>query len=516
MSARAPGAAGARAAAVTVPRARAATALRVSLTLLTAPLTPLGALDLTAQELPHPTAMELPDPASPRPDPDGLRVTLPGGLTAYVVPDPTVPLVTVAAFVDVGWADGAPGAAHALAAILRRRGPADLGSDAFQASLRRMAADWRVLLGPEELEVTIDVPAADAPEAIRLLGETLTRPDLASADVVALARGAARPSPSAAASGESGPVLYEGSLDAAVAMFQEHLLEGHRYAPSITPAEAEALEVAKVEELHRSFVRTGNVVLAVSGDIDRAEAVDLVRGAFADLPTGAAPERPAAEALPPLEARVAHIQDVDKLQGWVVMGHALDPVPLEDEAALLVMNYILGGGHFDTRLFGEVRDKRGLANTAGGFPEWRRHGPGSYTLRTYGRPETIPLLVQILQDEAVRIRSEPVSDEEVAVAKGALADGEFAMGFHDGAATARTFAREWLHEGGHEASATFQARVAAVTAAHVQDVATRYLHPDGFRMVVIGPLARIRDHTPLEGEPPLDAFGRVVEGPGGG
>jgi predicted Zn-dependent peptidase len=466
---------------------------------------------LEGQVLTHPLEMGLPDPGSVRPDPERLRESLPGGLVAYIVEDRTVPLVTLSAFVGAGWADGAPGEARALESILRIRGPAGQDPAAFAASLRAMTADYRVVLGPEELEITLDVPADDAPEAIALLARLLQTPDIAQADVAALAMRGARRAPSEAAAGEAGPVLYEGSLDAAVELFNAHLLDGHAYAPTIRAADAASLTAASVTAFHNRFFRGGNIVLAVSGDISRAEATSLLRTAFDGLPSGRAPSRGARQPLPDPEPRVAHFQTVDKLQGWVVMGHALDPVSRDDEAALLVMNYILGGGHFDARLFIEVRDKRGLANTAGGFPEWHRRGPGSYTLRTYGRPETIPLLVKILQDEARRIRSEPVSEEALLVAKGALRDGEFGMWFHNGEATARTFAREWLHDGDHSASATFRARIDGVTAADVQNAARRFLHPDRMRLVVIGPLDRIRQHTPLEGEPPLDAFGRVIE-----
>jgi zinc protease len=374
-----------------------------------------------------------------------------------------------------------------------------------------MTADYRVVLGPEELEITFDVPAADAPEAMTLLARVLRAPALDDADVAALARRTTRPSPAQQAGGESGPVLYQGSLEAAVDLFHAHLLDGHRYAPTLSDADAAALTVTHVRDFHERYFRGTNIVLAVSGDIGRDEATRLLRDAFAGFPGGRAPARTASPPPPPPEARVAHVQPIDKLQGWVVMGHVLEPVARQDEAALLVMNYILGGGHFDARLFIEVRDKRGLANTAGSFPEWRRRGPGSYTLRTYGRPETVPLLIRILQDEVDRIRTQPVTEESLRVAKGALRDGEFAMWFHNGEATARTFARERLHDGDHRGTATFRERIAAVTAADVQAAANRFLHRDRMRMVVIGPLDRIRRHTPLEGEPPLDAFGRIIE-----
>jgi len=185
-------------------------------------------------------------------------------------------------------------------------------------------------------------------------------------------------------------------------------------------------------------------------------------------------------------------------------------VPAADEAALLVMNYILGGGHFDARLFIEVRDKRGLANTAAAVPTYHRSGPGSYTFRTYGRPESVALLVRILQDEIRRIQAEPVSAEQLMVAQGAYAEGEYGMWYHDGEATARALALEWTQFGNHQRSAGFRAAVQAVTIADVQRVAREYLHPDALRLLLIGPLDAIEQATPMEDAPPLSAFGPLT------
>jgi zinc protease len=471
----------------------------------------LAAGAAAAQVTTHPTALPLAGPRSPRPDPAAHRSVL-HGVATYIVEDRTVPLVTLSAFIGSGTADGAPGAAAALAAALRTRGPAHLAPPDFHDALRRMTADFRVVAGAEEIEVSLDVPAADATAAAELLVALLRRPDLEGADVAALVAGGVRRSPSEDARGEAGPVLYEGSLDVAVALLHDDLLGDTRYARTLTPEQAAALAIGDVIEFHRRHVVAGNIALAVSGDVDRTAMERILDGLLRGTPSGRRPARPARAPAPAPTPRTAHLYPADKLQAWVVLGHALDPVSAEDEPALRVMNYILGGGHFDARLFIEVRDKRGLANTAGGFPEWRRHGPGTYTLRTYGRPEAIPLLVHILEREVHRIRTERVSDEELRVARGALIHGEFAMDYHDGQATARSLAREWLYEGGHDRSARFAARVAAVTADDVMRAANRYLHPDRFRMVIVGPLDAIAAARRLEDEPPLEAFGLLRRG----
>jgi zinc protease len=187
-------------------------------------------------------------------------------------------------------------------------------------------------------------------------------------------------------------------------------------------------------------------------------------------------------------------------------------VPARDRAALDVMNYILGGGHFDTRLFRELRDKRGLANTGGGFPEPNLHGPGSYTFRTYGRPEAITQLIAITLDEIDRIQREPVTADELQIAIGALADGAFAMRYADGYATARSFADEYARNGNHNESMSYPARVREVTAEQVLDVARRYIDPTRLRIVVVGPLDAIEDAGRSGGARRLQEFGSIVRG----
>ncbi|MEQ9169304.1 MAG: insulinase family protein, partial [Fulvivirga sp.] len=173
----------------------------------------------------------------------------------------------------------------------------------------------------------------------------------------------------------------------------------------------------------------------------------------------------------------------DKLQSWYVAGHALPMLTAEEIPALEVMNYILGGGHFDTRLFKETRDLRGLTNDASGFLTFRQYGPGSYDFRTYGRPEVLGQLEEIVLTEANKIRNEEVSDEELMVAQGALADGVFEEQFQNSHKTAATLAAEFNKYQSFERLSAYPDRVRAVTKADVKDAANKYLLPDQFLTV---------------------------------
>jgi zinc protease len=300
-----------------------------------------------------------------------------------------VPLVTVSAFVRVGYADGMFRPTSRAASSRRcAPGPASLAPGEFAAELERMAAEWRVAMGPELTELSTRRAGRGRWQAIELLVSTLRAPRLAALP-------AGRPPSalrSAAATGESGSVLYEGSLQLAVDLFHEWLLGATPYgglAPNAAP-----ISRACAASTTRTF-GPADTVFAIAGDIDAADARARSTDALGGWSGGRAPEPPNGTAARRSAEREIRVYDTDKLQGWVVMGHELPPVPERDRAALDVMNYILGGGHFDTRLFRELRDKRGLANTGGGFPEANLHGPGSYTFRTYGRPEAITQLIAL-------------------------------------------------------------------------------------------------------------------------
>ena len=164
-----------------------------------------------AQDTRHPRKMNLPSSSFMRPDPQDFRVTLDNGLVAYVVEEHQVPLVSLTALVAAGTADDAKeGAAEILNHVFKQAGPAGV---AFRDALQEMVADYRVDMGGEVTKISLNVPTEDAGRALRLLAGLLKAPHISSEAVETLgARSAKKANASEPATGESGAVLYEGSL----------------------------------------------------------------------------------------------------------------------------------------------------------------------------------------------------------------------------------------------------------------------------------------------------------------
>lgn len=463
----------------------------------------LAAAPVAAQDFTHPKAMQLPAAAFQRPAAAHLQLVLDNGLVAYVAEDRRAPLVTINAYIGAGIGHGTPGAAEAMAAALRR-GPAGMTRGAFRDALADMQAEYTVTLGHEETQLSLDVLAEDASAALELMASVIRAPSFESA--------ATGPSASEASGGVDGGIDYASSLQGAIDLFESRLFEGHAFARRAEGSRAEG-SGPKAEALHEDVVRSGNMTLAVAGDIDPVAARQQVRELFAGIAEGGVDSESMFDPLAAMTTRSLVLADVDRDQGWVVIGHELPVIPPEDEAALHVMDYILGAYHLDSRLYRNSRELRGLTNDNSSFLQPGVRGPGSYTFRTYGRPEAVRLLVDVTFRQLALMRNTLVTEDELFVAKGALVDGIYAERYATGLDAANAYAVEWLRSGSHERSASYPARIAAVTAEEVQAAARKYIHPDRMTIAVVGPLDRIRSAPAIEGEAQLEDYGKSVTHP---
>jgi len=437
-----------------------------------------------SQDLTHPLDMGLPDSSYTRPDPAEYQLALDNGLIAYVAEADQVPLVTMSAFIRAGKvSDESQGAAESLADALENSGPSGMSSSDFRSGLKQMTAEYVVDLHDEWMEITLNVPAEDLDQALPLFAGLLRDPAISGENIDRAASGAAPKTSDLG--GESGPALYEGSMVAAVERFYEINYKDHPYGRRPYSNEFDDLTVENVRNFHAKYFVPGNMTIAVAGAIDVDDINDRLVDLFADWASADVPEPKHMPAVNRSRAAL-HYFPSNKLQSWLVIGHDLPPVLLEEQAALDVMNYIVGAVHLNTRLMRETRYKYGYTNDASGFPEDRWYGPGSYTFRSYSRPDVIENIYQNMMGELILVRDEEVTDRELFVAIGALADGTFPVRYLDGYALTRSFALERLRYGNHNRSASYVQRIRAVTKEDVLNAARKYLRPENMQTVLFG------------------------------
>ncbi|HEY7037629.1 MAG TPA: pitrilysin family protein [Methylomirabilota bacterium] len=233
---------------------------------------------------------------------------------------------------------------------------------------------------------------------------------------------------------------------------------------------------------YRRHYVPGGMVLAVSGRVKTADVVAQAGRLFG--PMAAAPVPVAAPPPPPAPAPWREVRIVPGAQAQIVMGTLAPPLTDPDYPAVKVLSTVLGGG-MAGRFFSELRDRAGLAYTTG--TQYPTRVENSYFLAHLGTaPENAGRAETALREQLERVRREPVSEDELRVAK-AYVLGNLAMDRRTNARQAWYLAAYEEDSVGHEFLDRYVGAVRAVTAADVQRVAQRYLAVA--RTVVVQPTA---------------------------
>jgi zinc protease len=195
----------------------------------------------------------------------------------------------------------------------------------------------------------------------------------------------------------------------------------------------------------------------------------------------------------------------------VLIGHAGISGSPEDHAALEVMNYILSGGGFVSRMMKLLRTDTGITSALSGSVEPGRGIVNPYLWRFSGRPETIAQGVRLLLEQIAGMRERGITEEEFQSARTAYIDGLIPASYetaHEVATRLATKALFGLYD--YQAPqylnyyAGDDAQLAALGSLSPDDVnraARKYLDPANIVITVVGPLELIlRNATPAERE----------------
>jgi predicted Zn-dependent peptidase len=227
--------------------------------------------------------------------------------------------------------------------------------------------------------------------------------------------------------------------------------------------------------------------VAVSGDFDRTVMVQALEKLFADWPFPGEVPPPIPTNLKPAAPGV-YVVNKDVPQGRVSI---LLPGVLRDDPdypAILLMNDILGGGGFTSRIMNRVRSDEGLAYSAGSsFPPGIWY-PSTFRAGFQSKSRTVAYATSIVLEEMKRMASSPVTEEELQTAKRSFIES-FPENFNTKSKVAGIFAREEFT--GRFAKAPdfwkgFRERLERVQRDDIQRVATKHLHPERVSILVVG------------------------------
>jgi len=255
----------------------------------------------------------------------------------------------------------------------------------------------------------------------------------------------------------------------------------HRPAEG-SPQTLPAIHREDVVQFYNDFYRPNNVIMAIVGDITEAEARDRLKtyfGAWEKKPVSPPVVPPAV----PLSKPVVKLVDRDLTQANIILGHLGIDRKNPDYYAINVMNYILGGGGFSSRLMKDIRDNQGLAYSIDSHFQANAY-PGSFTVSLQTRNAEAQRAIDGVLSEIRKIRSEPVSDREMEETKAFLI-GSFPLRMDTSAKIANFLAQVEFYDLGLDYADRYPKLIGSVKKADVLRVAQKYLDPDHFALVVV-------------------------------
>jgi zinc protease len=413
------------------------------------------------------------------------RVVSPGGIEAWLVQEKSVPLIAI----DFAFRGGAiqdpadkAGVASMTAALLDE-GAGELDGKAFHQRLEEKAIQLSFSAGRDHFRGALRTLTEHRAEAFALLRLALTAPRF-DAEEIERVRGqvTARLTRETTSPNEMAGKRWWSTA-----------FPSHPYGRPVngTLESVPRIGGGDLKDYARRVFARDNLKVAVVGDIDAESA-----GAFLDLVFGALPEKAALSAVAParLEGLGQRILiELDVPQAVVTFGGPGIARRDPDFMAAYIVNHILGGGSFSSRLYHEVREKRGLAYSVHSSLVWLDHAAmllGGTGTRAERAGETI----SVIEQEIKRLAATGPTEEELARSKSYL-KGSYALGFDTSSKIAGQLVQIQLDELGIDYINRRSDLIDAVTIDDVRRVAKRLLDA-GLLVTVVG---RPHGVTPKEG-----------------
>ena len=446
----------------------------------------LAGLQLSASAAPagsivdHPDKLKFEELNYSPPKPGEFRHALKSGASAYVAENPEVPTLQLTILVRTG-SIYEPVAKAGLAAVtahlMRNGGVEGMTAAEFDEQLALLAGEISVRIDSSQGAVSLFCLSKDADAALALLKKMLREPAF---DQKALDRYRA-------------DLLSEmeqrnASTGAIERREWQFLMYGDHPATTSyrrTQASVESITREDLIAFHETYFFPKNFIFAVSGDLKTKEILAKLDGLVAGWPDRKLELPAIPDQVPQTKPGVYMIAKEDVNQSRIRVGHMGVKRDIPDQYSLMVMNDILGGGGFTSRIVRRVRSDEGLAYSVGSEFDRPVLYPGTFRAFFQTKHATAAFGTQLIVTEIERIRNEPCEAGVVENAKAALIS-DLVNPFSNRNNIVNTFADDEYTGRPDDYWQEYAKNLQAVTPQSVQEVARKYLHPDKLVYLVVG------------------------------
>lgn len=421
------------------------------------------------------TALGLAGVAPAQAEVDIQSVTSPGGIEAWLVEEHSLPFVAIEIAFKGGTsldADGKRGAINLMSGLLEE-GAGDRDAREFARAAEALATSFGFSAGPEELTVSARFLTENFDESVALLRDAIQKPRFDDADIERV----------------RAQVLSGLAFDSqdpneiASKTFTEMAYGNHPYGTPQegTPESVAALTRDDIAAAHRDVLVRDRVLIGAVGDITPEQLGSLIDTLLGDLPETGASMPP--QITPTIEGGTT-VVDFDTPQSVAMFGQTGISVDDDDYFAAVVLNQVLGGGSFESRLMNEVREKRGLTYGVYSYL-YPRDLANTYMGSVSSANDRIAEAIAVIRDEWAKAAENGVTQQELDDAKTYLT-GAYPLRFDGNGPIAGILVGMQSIGLDPDYVKTRNERVERVTLEDVTRVAQSLLAPDDLHFVVVG------------------------------
>jgi zinc protease len=424
--------------------------------------------------------------------PKAERVLLKNGTPVYLMQDHELPIVTISALIHTGSvydpADKS-GLASLTGSQLRGGGSQTLTPAVVDAELEFMASSVESSFGSDLGAVTLTSLTKNLDRTLQIFNDLLFYPKFDEKRLEVARRQAL----------EAIRRQNDDPKELADRELQKMMYAGHPLGNVPTAATISSIKRSDLQAFHRRFVRPDTMILTVSGDFDRSALLATLNRLVGSVPAAGALQKP--------EITQVNLQFVPAVlhaqkqvnQSVIRLGHLGITKDDPDLYAIRVLDFILGGS-FTSRLMMEIRTNQGLAYNVGSHFDVGRRFTGSFTAETETRAEATAKTIALMTTIINSVRTAPVTEQELKLAKDSIVNS-FLFGFTTPNSIVSQQARLEFYGYQSDYLDRYRERIAAVTREDIQRAARKHLHPDAFKLVVVGDQKNF--------DKPLSTFGNV-------
>lgn len=392
------------------------------------------------------------------------RTVLDNGIVVIAVENSAADIIASRIFIRVGsqWEPREKaGLSHLLSAVITK-GTEQLSSIEIAERVESLGAQLSADASTDYFLISLKTVSTDWPEMLQLAGQMLRSPTFPEEEVE-LERYLTL---------QDIRSQKEQPFNIAFEQLRQAMYQNHPYATSIlgTEATVSGLTRADLQAYHQTYFRPDNIVISIAGRVTPDEAVRQVEQVFGDWQS---PETPVKTlSLPSVVPQPIYVMTPQETQQSIVMLGYLTPSVLDnDYAALKLLNTYLGNG-LSSRLFVELREKRGLAYDVSAFYPTRQ-SVSTFVVYMGTAPENTETAMLGLRTEVERLYLNPLTTEELQTAKNKLL-GQYALGKQTNAQLAQVYGWYETLDLGIDFDTRFQQDVVNVSPEMAQVAAQRY------------------------------------------